>query len=282
MDVNKKVEMNKKHEITLSIIFFSLLVLLIPLFTACSKQPETNPAIISEADPVESDFSKGFEDDSIQQIKLPAEELDQRLEIGSGWSLWSSPEGMSDGIPSMLIQYLGEEEFQSWVGQFSHQIPINPDKMPSLYLVAHTFHLTEEDFDAVNELRNKQYHETNPGAKDVRCFWTKEEIDLIVGDDYAAYYAHFGNPAAVLTDTSICPPKWLYTHFAEDYVQEGITAELLERRLPEIETALGDYIDQNYTEEYTSAGKELKEAFHIKLSENLAALKAMLVEQAET
>lgn len=257
--------------------FTIILAFAFVLFTvsACARKPETGTA---DSSPGSGEASTPIEDEPAgeqkEQTGSAPEALEKLLEAGSGWTFWKSPEGERDGIPGSLCDGIPDEELDAWINDRSVGDPVSPLELQTLYRFVHDFGIGKERLQLENEKLNEIRQKSEPDPDRTYRIWTEEEIDLIVGDDFAAYYACFGNPCAILTETSICPPKWLYEHDAQDYAEQGITASLLETRLPEIEETFGEYVDSSFSGEYERAGKEFKEAFFAKLSENLNELKA--------
>ena len=94
---------------------------------------------------------------------------------------------------------------------------------PNIYSFIHTHDL---DADAVRQVLSSAELMVHRKA------FTKEEIDLLLGDDQAKAMAHFASPSTIVIGEKGYSEKWMYDHAASTWQQEGITPGIVIAALP--------------------------------------------------
>ena len=228
----------------------------------------------------------GVEDENIGSLKLngleyvlnatwePDIEMPELVTSGGDYTERYSAVNMKlNYISGQFCDIVGWDEAEKWLDERStaYSDYTAVDEFANLYSFIKHFNIPDE---TVREILIKQ----RVGLEDD---FTDEEIDLVLSDDTEAIAEHFAHENAICKGENLYSFYWIYNHSISDYIENGITPEDIEQKLPLYEvipmskqakavlmnklnmylgrtlnTATGGYYDsyEYFCNEYTSLG----------------------------
>ncbi len=123
-------------------------------------------------------------------------------------------------IEKRVSDLVDKEEYERWRAQFEPWVGTGTR---TLYEYNMYTLITEFDIprDKIEEICRK-YKEMYGGF-----YFTDEQVEAIYNGTEAEVYALFANPYAVMVGREAYSPYWMVEHTAEEYLEVGITYEIL-------------------------------------------------------
>ena len=155
-----------------------------------------------------------------------------------------------DSVSTTLLDLAGDDEaVQQWVDEMNaNATPCDLTEYINIYSFMVYFSLSADDICNALEKSNAFFEQwLSEGLTGVQtAIFTDEELAVIRTGDKEAIAAQFASDYSIVVEDKIYSPNWIYYHTAEDYVECGITAEMLEESAPR-------YASINFTAEARAA-----------------------------
>lgn len=131
-------------------------------------------------------------------------------------------------IGSSISDLVDSEDYQAWCNTFEHYDNggMRNKYEHNLYTLIHEFSIPREQIEKACEDYKKQFPEDE--------YLTKEQLDMLYNGTEIEVYQYFANPYAVMVGKDAYPPKWMVQHTAQEYLEAGITYEILSSELEDL------------------------------------------------
>lgn len=125
-----------------------------------------------------------------------------------------------DSIPGFLTkEYATDEEWEAWTEKYENKRDCRKvTDYPTVYTFIKDFNVSDEDI--IN-----LYNDYD--------ILSEQDMQILLTHDEAKIAEHFATDCAIVIGDCIYPPEWIYEHSADDYIDAGITPEILEEKLDE-------------------------------------------------
>ena len=175
-------------------------------------------------------------------------------------------------IENRMISLVGKDIYAEWKNDFKFVNPSGTRERSDFnsYTLLRELNVPREDVEAMCE----RYENNFPG----NIYFTEEQIEAIYNGTDEDLLRAFASPYAIVVESKIYPPKWLYEHTVEDYVAAGITYEIFRAKLPQITftcdyenhwtTILEKYDSLRRSEDPTYVGNSITVSSTVKVGRN--------------
>lgn len=125
-----------------------------------------------------------------------------------------------DSIPGFLTkEYATDKEWETWTEKYENKRDCRKvTDYPTVYTFIKDFNVSDEDI--IN-----LYNDYD--------ILSEQDMQILLTHDEAKIAEHFATDCAIVIGDCIYPPEWIYEHSASDYIDAGITPEILEEKLDE-------------------------------------------------
>ena len=139
---------------------------------------------------------------------------------GEHWDFYQPCVPELDSIPGFLTkEYATDEEWEAWTEKYENMQDCRKvTDYPTVYTFIKDFNVADEDL-------IKLYSEYD--------ILSEQDMQILLTHDEAKITEHFATDCAIVIGDCIYPPEWIYEHSADDYIDAGITPEILEEKLDE-------------------------------------------------